>query len=109
MEITVDKLEAGDEVLIGLNGNLRYIRLLKTPKLSPNKTTWRGNPCYRTVLCSFREEKLNKVRTYTDHSGNSRSYNYTEVTQILSPDEHNKKTYIDLNERQMWLIAKNNN
>lgn len=105
MEITVDRLQEGDEVLIGLNGNLRYAKVLRTPKLAKTLNRW-GEIVYKTVLCSVNENKVNKTKTYLDGSGVTRSYTYTKVEQVLSPLDHNKKVYINMNDRKMWLVKR---
>lgn len=102
-EIEVKDLEAGDEILISCQSHFKYLTILKKPKLN-GKTHWRtGVPLYKSVKCSTRKE--DKDITYT-HNNNSRTY--TKTIYALTPEEHNHILYINLEDRQIILIKKNN-
>jgi hypothetical protein len=102
-EIEVKDLEIGDEIIISCQSHFKYLKVLKKPALG-NRVHWRTKqPLYKAVKCSTRRE--DKVINYT-HNNNARSY--TQTTYLFTPDDHNHTSYVNLTERQIILIKKNN-
>lgn len=102
-EIEVKDLEVGDEILISCQSYFKYLRIVKKPAIGAN-VHWRTKqPLYKAVKCSTRRE--DKVITYV-HNNNTRSY--TKTTYIFTPEDHNHTSYVNLTDRQILLIKKNN-
>ena len=97
-EIKIEDVQVGDELLIGSSSGLKYIRILRPLKLA-RKPNWRGDAVYSKVKCSWRED----VEQYTIPG---RNYTYNFFYCSLTPENHNKETYVDLNYKKLWLIKK---
>jgi hypothetical protein len=104
--INIENLEIGDEVLIGLNSNLKYLKILEKPRLSKKRIHWRTKQLlYINVKCSSNETEI--VTNWTDFRGNTRTYMTKQHN--CTPENHNRVYKQDLNERLIWLIKRNNN
>ena len=93
--IKVDELEIGDEIIISSYSNLKYLKVIKLPKLKTNR--WRDY--YTNVKCSIKQEhRVSKL-------GKNININIFEqdVTQ------HNSVIYQDLNNRDILLVKRENN
>jgi hypothetical protein len=102
-EIELKDLEMGDEIIISCQSHFKYLRVLKKPVIG-SRVHWRTKqPLYKAVKCSTRRE--DKVITYT-YNGGTRSY--TKTTYIFTPEDHNHTSYVNLSERQIILVKKNN-
>ena len=93
--IKVSELEVGDEIIISSYSNLKYLKVMKLPKLKSNN--WRDY--YTNVKCSIKQDN------YMTKYGRQRSINIfeTDVTK------HNSIVYQDLNNRDILLIKRENN
>ena len=93
--IKVGELEIGDEIIISSYSNLKYLKVLKLPKLKTNK--W--GDYYTNVKCSIKQEH------YLNRWGKQRNTNFFE-TDI---SKHNSTIYKDLNNRHILLVKRENN
>lgn len=101
--IEIQDLEPGDEILISCQSFFKYLKVLAKPTLSKTKVSWSTKtPLYSNVKCSTKQDIITK--NYVGYSG--KTYTRTEKKWILSPDDHNLRVSVDLNERQIWLIKK---
>lgn len=93
--IKVDELEIGDEIIISSYSNLKYLKVLKLPKVKTN--SW-GN-YYTNVKCSIKQKHC------VSKWGKNININIFEqdVTQ------HNSVIYQDLNNRDILLVKRENN
>lgn len=93
--IKVGELEVGDEIIISSYSNLKYLKVLKLPKVKTN--SW--GSYYTNVKCSIKQEH------YVSKWGKNMHINIFEqdVTQ------HNSVIYQDLNNRDILLIKRENN
>lgn len=93
--IKVDELEIGDEIIISSYSNLKYLKVMKLPKL---KTSNWGS-YYSNVKCSIKQYR------HISKWGKQTSINIfeTDVT------EHNSIVYQDLNNRDILLVKRENN
>ena len=93
--IKVSELEVGDEIIISSYSKLKYLKVLKLPKL---KTSNWGD-YYSNAKCSIKQEhRVSKL-------GKNININIFEqdVTQ------HNSVIYQNLNNRDILLIKRENN
>ena len=93
--IKVSELEIGDEIIISSYSKLKYLKVLKLPKLKTN----RWGDYYTNVKCSIKQEhRVSKL-------GNNININIFEqdVTQ------HNSVIYQNLNKRHILLVKRENN
>ena len=93
--IKISELEIGDEIIISSYSNLKYLKVLKLPKLK----TSRWGDYYTNVKCSIKQEhRVSKL-------GKNININIFEqdVTQ------HNSIVYQDLNNRDILLVKRENN
>ena len=93
--IKVSELEVGDEIIISSYSDLRYLKVLKLPKLKTNN--W--GDYYTNVKCSIKQEhRVSKL----DKNININIFEQ-DVTQ------HNSVIYQNLNNRDILLVKKENN
>jgi hypothetical protein len=102
-EIEIKDLEIGDEILISCQSHFKYLRIVKKPAIGDRVHWITKQPLYKAVKCSTRRE--DEVITYA-HNNNTRSY--TKTTYLFTPDDHNHTLYVNLTDRQIILIKKNN-
>ena len=93
--IKVSELELGDEIIISSYSDLRYLKVLKLPKLKTNK--W--GDYYTNVKCSIKQEH------YLNRWGKQRNINIFEQDVT----KHNSTIYKDLNNRHILLVKRENN
>ena len=99
MEIKIEDLRQGDEVLIGSSMGLKKVKILRPLKMSKKKN-WRGDDCYSKVMCGMNES----INTFQIPG---RSYNYTErVTSLADDVDYNIQRYVDFNYRNIWLVKR---
>jgi hypothetical protein len=99
MEIKIEDLRQGDEVLIGSTMGLKKVKILRPLKIS-KKPNWRGDTAYSKVMCGMNES----INTFQIPG---RSYNYSErVTSLADDVDYNVQRYVDFNYRNIWLIKR---
>lgn len=104
MEINIIDLEIGDEILVAASSQIRYLRILELPRLSKKRVSWyTKNPLYVDTLCSTRTK--DHVITYKGWQGKMNTY--TRKQYVCKPNNHNVKKRMNLNDRTLWLVKKN--
>ena len=93
--IKISELELGDEIIISSYSDLRYLKVLKLPKLKTNK--W--GDYYTNVKCSIKQEH------YLNRWGKQRNINIFEQDVT----KHNSFIYKNLNNRHILLVKRENN
>ena len=93
--IKISELERGDEIIISSYSKLKYLKVLKLPKLKTN--SW--GDYYTYVKCSIKQKHC------VSKWGKNININIFEqdVTQ------HNSVIYQDLNNRDILLVKRENN
>lgn len=101
MEVKINELQEGDEILVPINSSLARVKLLRTPSLSKKQPSWlsAGTPWYKSVKCLISM----KETTYTYHTG--RTWTKKEYS---TSDEFYIEKRISLNRKNVWLIKKRN-
>ncbi len=99
MEITVDQIEIGDEILIGYQGNIRLVKVLRKPKLS-KKPDWRNRTVYSKTKCIMYYKQV----TYTYNTSQGRTHTYIKEVSDLSKLNNNREILVDFNHRSLYLI-----
>lgn len=110
--IKLQDLREGDEIVISSHSKLKYLKVLKQPKLGNTDLharfvsdnygfEWKVvGKAYKTVLCStFQNEILFKYRD--GRQGVRKEYKFEEDVS-----KHNKNVYINLNSRNILLIKR---
>ena len=92
--IKVNELEVGDEIIISSYSNLKYLKVLKLPKLK----TSRWGDSYTNVKCSLLK-KIMKNRNF--------EWNTFPFEQDVT--KHNSFIYKNLNNRHILLVKRENN
>ena len=92
--IKVNELEIGDEIIISSYSNLKYLKVLKLPKLKTSR--WRDS--YTNVKCSLLK-KIMKNRNF--------EWNTFPFEQDVT--KHNSFIYKNLNNRHILLVKRENN
>lgn len=98
MEIKIEDLQVGDEILTAMGGKLLYLKVLRQPRISP-KLGRRGQTRYRTVFCSTNLKLIT-------HKHPSSNYSWTKKQFLCTSESHNHQTYFNLNGKTLWLIMK---
>jgi hypothetical protein len=90
--IKVHELQMGDEVVMSLHSNLRYIRI-ESPVRLTGTTNYLGDPRCKMVRCSFCQVKKN-------------NNGWTRTIDEYNPENHNVTKHFDLNARDLWLVKR---
>ena len=102
--IEIQDLQVGDEIMISCQSYFKYLKVITPPTMSKTKTNWNTKqPAYANFRCTTRQE-LVQGYSYTDSAGNI--HNRMQKTWIPSPDGHNLRVSVDLNDRQVWLVKR---
>ena len=92
--IKVSELEVGDEIIISSYSNLKYLKVVKLPKLK----TSRWGDYYTNVKCSLFKKRM-------------KNGNFEWNVSIFEQDvtKHNSFIYKNLNNRHILLVKRENN
>ena len=93
--IKVSELEIGDEIIISSYSDLKYLKVLKLPKLKTNN--W--GDYYTNVKCSIKQEH------HISKWGKQTNVNFFET----DTSKHNSIIYKNLNNRHILLVKRENN
>ena len=93
--IKVSELEIGDEIIISSYSKLKYLKVVKLPKLK----TSRWGDYYTNVKCSIKQEH------YITRLGKQINVNVFEQDVT----KHNSTVYQNLNNRHIFLVKRENN
>ena len=93
--IKVSELEIGDEIIISSYSYLKYLKVIKLPKLKTNN--W--GDYYSNVKCSIKQDH------HISKWGKQMSINIFEQDVT----KHNSIVYQDLNNRHILLVKRENN
>lgn len=94
--IDIKDLEIGDEVLISCQSHFKYLKILAKPRKSGYTGSYGDH--YKTVRCSTKRKKV-----LQNYGG---LYSREEYQWELTPENHNKTVYVDLNNRHIILVKK---
>lgn len=113
MLINIEDLQEGDEVVIGQHSKLKYLKILSPPRIKDNKgwkriidpvtnlMEWKSDRIrYKSFRCSIRQDTIPyKLK-------NGKDVNYKKY--VFEPDisKHNKRISIDLTNRDIYLVKK---
>lgn len=103
MNIKVEDLKVGDEILVPSSSKLKYMKVVNPPRQS-TRTMW-NDPTkfrYKAVKLSCRQVEVK----YTVNRGPGNVYDYYRTVYEFTPDNHNKTQYLDLNNKDIWLIKR---
>ena len=92
--IEVSELEIGDEIIISSYSNLKYLKVVKLPKLKTG--SWKDY--YTNVKCSLSKKRM-------------KNGNFEWNVSIFETDvtKHNSIIYQDLNNKDILLVKRENN
>ena len=93
--IKISELEIGDEIIISSYSKLKYLKVIKLPKLK----TSRWGDYYTNVKCSIKQEH------HISKWGKQTNVNFFET----DTSKHNSIIYQDLNNRHILLVKRENN
>ncbi len=113
MLINIKDLQIGDEIILGSNSNLKYLKVLSSPTIKHYKGWHRiidpitkqlywdnTGICYKSFRCSIRQDTIPyKLK-------NGKDANYKKY--VFEPDisKHNKRISIDLGGRDIYLVKR---
>lgn len=97
MLIEVKDLRIGDEILIPCHSSLRYLRVLREPRLKKKSQSQ-----YKAVYCSANVTETPYTHTWANET--TKIY-ITKAYKCLS-EGHNKEMYQNLNYKAIWLIKR---
>ena len=92
--IKISELEIGDEIIISSYSNLKYLKVVKLPKLKTG--SWKDY--YTNVKCSLSKKRM-------------KNGNFEWNVSIFETDvnKHNSIIYQNLNNRDILLVKRENN
>ena len=92
--IKISELEVGDEIIISSYSKLKYLKVVKLPKLKTG--SWKDY--YTNVKCSLSKKRM-------------KNGNFEWNVSIFEQDvaQHNSIIYQDLNNRHILLVKRENN
>jgi hypothetical protein len=100
--VKVENLEIGDEIIIPVNSELRYLRVLKHPRTGKRKDYRTQASLYTAVKCSTKMDVVEHSRTY----GNQQVHRWKVKTYEFTPENHNTAISVDLNYKDILLVRK---
>lgn len=100
MEIKLEDLEVGDEILISSGSRLKYLKVLRPIKEKGFNTHY-NRKIYKSVYCSARKENI----IYYTGMRNGKPYDWKKDVYLCTP-EHNVEIYQNLNGKTIWLIKR---
>lgn len=117
-KVTIEELQAGDEIIVACGSTFKYLKLLKTPVLGIKQGwkkdidaegyfTWdRSSLLYKSTLCSTCVEE--KTYKYKGFGTNALDGFKTYKEYIFETDisKHNKKVSVNLNHKDILLVKK---
>lgn len=96
MKVSIEELEAGDEIIISSYSQLKYMRVLVTPQVSKTKKHWRtGAPIFKDVKCAINKKQFENPHSHAIYHAFD-----------LDPTDLNTIIYKDLANRDIWLVKK---
>lgn len=96
MRVSIEELEAGDEIIISSYSDLKYMRVLTKPEKSKTKKHWRtGVPLWKDVKCAIHRGTFKNPDSGITYS-----------RYDCNPDDLNSTIYKDLTGRDIWLVKK---
>lgn len=114
MLINIEDLKIGDEIILGSNSNLKYLKVLSSPTIRDYKGWQRiidpitkqliwnrgGAVRYKSFRCSIRQDTI----PYKLQSGKDATFN----KYVFEPDisKHNKRISIELGGRDIYLVKR---
>lgn len=111
MLIEVKDLMVGDEILVGSQSCLQYLKVLRPVRVKKAIpfSKWErkdeNKVMYNKVYVSTRREKHQWIYTWNQQKPQDKR-EYSRLEYICTPDEHNMEKYIDLNYRTIWLVKR---
>lgn len=92
--IKISELEIGDEIIISSYSKLKYLKVVKLPKLKTS--SWKDY--YTNVKCSLSKKRM-------------KNGNFEWNVSIFETDvtKHNSIIYQNLNDRDILLVKRENN
>lgn len=102
--IEIEDLQVGDEIIIACQACIKYLRVLDKPRIGKRLHWSTKQPLYSAVRCSTKQEVVTSTSIW-----NGKTYTRTEKHWRVTPDDHNVKISQDLNNRQMWLVKREQN
>ena len=104
MEIKIEDLEEGDEILIACQSHMKYLRIVRKPALGKSLHWKTQQPLYKAVKVSS-----NQTVNVVNYIGwNSVPYTRTEKKWLLIPENHNIEFFQNLSDKTIWLIKHKN-
>jgi len=105
MEIQVEDIEIGDDILFSLNSKLYYVHILEKPRQSKKRTSWyTGKPQWIPVKGTSRIVEIPVIRP--TYNGGTYTYKYSDPE--LTDKDHNFTKKWNLDNRTIWLVKKAN-
>jgi hypothetical protein len=101
--VKVEDLNVGDEIIISCQSCFKYLRILRKPMVSKKKHWRTGATIYKLVKCSIRRETK---PYYYLHNGVTHTREYKDWG--FGPEDHNYEHYVNLNDRNIILVNKEN-
>jgi hypothetical protein len=100
MIIDITDVRVGDEVIVGSHSNLRYLKVIRPPRLRKKPGKWGAK--YTNTWCSSKIDIIEHPRgngTYT--------WTHKETKRHCAPPlEHNIERYENLNFKMIWLVKR---
>lgn len=97
MEITIEELRKGDEILVTSGGRFKYLRLLREPAKNAKTGLWKSIQCL--TKCEI------VTHSYQGYGG--KTYSYTRKKyKPEPPEEGDLKLYQQLRHCSCWLVKR---
>jgi hypothetical protein len=95
MKVKVEDLQVGDEIIISNWSDLRYLKIVKAPKLTGALHYHTKAPLYGAAKCLVHSEP---ATYYNGHVYNKKVFSDKDLNTIV---------YKDLYGRDIWLVKRN--
>lgn len=106
MVINIEDVQIGDEILIACQSHFKWIKILQKPVLG-KPHSWRpGIDRYKSVKCTSNRKATEHYRKDYRNPSNTQGILYYKYEWIVSGENHNWKYYQNLNDKQLWLLKR---
>ena len=104
--IKIDELEVGDEFITTSNGQFRYYRVLRKPKLTHKVSRYSNGALvdkWSGTKCSTRIEEYEQIHS----KGTQYERNVIKTRYLCTPDDHNEELSVyGISYKAMWLVKR---
>ncbi len=104
MEIKIEDLKIGDEVLL-CGQTTKYLKVLELPRLSASRSWAPTIPRYKAIKCHVNMDSIPYQKTIWVYGGpNTTVTAYRKEYNLIPPTNESPKLRFDMSGAKIWLV-----